>query len=308
MTTSLASPAPTTTTARPRVRDVVAVARPVFWPVSLVPFYLGVVLATEDLVPPVDTWWRLLVAAVVIGPLMWLAVLAVNDSHDLAGDSVNPRRTDSPLVAGRLTLEQVRWLARGAVVATLAGSLLVGWLFALGMAVSLVASWAYSAPPLRLKTRAGYDVGLNAIAVGAGGPLGGWVAIHDGLEGFPTALAVLATIVAAALYIPTVLADEQADREAGYRTIAVRMGQRATYEIGFALWSAAALLSVLLAATNTVIPRTMLWLEIVMVPLLVIGYRRVIVPGRRNLKGVMVLAAMFLVPCLTFVLLYTGVV
>jgi hypothetical protein len=36
------------------IRDVCAIARPWFWPVSLLPYYVGLVLATHELVPATD--------------------------------------------------------------------------------------------------------------------------------------------------------------------------------------------------------------------------------------------------------------
>ena len=53
-----------------RVRDVLAVGRPAFWPVSLLPYYVGILLATHRLIPPMELWPQLLAGAVVIGPLL----------------------------------------------------------------------------------------------------------------------------------------------------------------------------------------------------------------------------------------------
>jgi chlorophyll synthase len=71
-------------------------------------------------------------------------------------------------------------------------------------------------------------------------------------------------------------------------------------------WIAAAGLSVVLAAVDHVIPRAMLPLEIVMVPVLVAAYRRLI-GWRQSFRGVIVLASLFLCPCGAFALTYTGV-
>jgi chlorophyll synthase len=50
----------------------------------------------------------------------------------------------------------------------------------------------------------------------------------------------------------------------------------------------------------------MLPLELVMVPVLVAAYRKLIGPGQ-SFKGIIVLASLFLFPCGTFALTYTGV-
>jgi 4-hydroxybenzoate polyprenyltransferase len=287
------------------VSAVLAVGRPAFWPVSLVPYYVGILLATHRLVPPVDLWPRLALGAVVIGPLVWLAVLAINDAYDLPGDLLNPRKSSSPLLDGRISVATARRIAALAGAAALAVALSVGTTFALGILLALVLGWLYSVPPVRLKTRAGFDVALNALALGAFGPLAGWAAVGS-LAGFPWVMALQGTLAAVALYIPTTLADLEWDRAAGYRTFAVRLGRRAAYRVGFAAWIASAGLSVGLAAADYVIPRSMLVLEVVMVPVLVVAYRRLIGP-QSSFQEVIVLAALFLCPCAAFALTYTGV-
>lgn len=209
------------------------------------------------------------------------------------------------------------------------------------LAVAL--GWAYSVPPLRLKVRAGLDVTVNALALGAFGPLAGWAAASPhgsdrdqltigslddlargrpvsgslddlawsrlgvaAMDGFPWAMALQGSLVAAALYLPTTLADLSSDRAVGYRTIAVRLGPAVTYWLGFAAWVASAGLSVVLAAADHVIPRRMLALEVVMVPVLIAAYHRLIGP-ERPFRGIVVLAALFLCPCAAFALTYAGV-
>ena len=289
-----------------RVRDVVAVGRPAFWVVSIVPYYTGILLATHRLIPPVEEWPRLIVGAVVMGPLVWLAVLAVNDAYDLPSDRLNPRKAKSPLLDGRITLRAAKRLAFAAAVAAVGLSLHVGIVFALGVLLAVLLGYAYSVPPVRLKTRAGFDVAVNALALGAFGPLAGWAAINPDLSDFPWLMGLQGTLAAIGLYLPTTLADLEADRAAGYQTVAVRFGPRTTYLIGYAAWIAAATLSVILAATNTIIPRTMLPLELVMVPVLIAAYRKLIGP-HQSFKGIIILATLFLLPCTTFALTYTGV-
>ncbi len=289
-----------------RVRDVVAVGRPAFWVVSIVPYYTGILLATHRLIPPVEEWPRLIVGAVVMGPLVWLAVLAVNDAYDLPSDRLNPRKAKSPLLDGRITLRAAKRLAFAAAVAAVGLSLHVGIVFALGVLLAVLLGYAYSVPPVRLKTRAGFDVAVNALALGAFGPLAGWAAINPDLSDFPWLMGLQGTLAAIGLYLPTTLADLEADRAAGYQTVAVRFGPRTTYLIGYAAWIAAAALSVILAATNTIIPRTMLPLELVMVPVLIAAYRKLIGP-HQSFKGIITLATLFLLPCATFALTYTGV-
>jgi 4-hydroxybenzoate polyprenyltransferase len=289
-----------------RVRDVLSIGRPAFWVVSIVPYYTGILLATHRLLPPLAEWPRLIVGAIVLGPLVWLAVLAVNDAYDLPSDRLNPRKARSPLLDGRITLKAVKRLAFAASVAAVGLSLQVGVIFAGGVVLAVLLGYAYSVPPVRLKTRAGFDVAVNALALGGFGPLAGWAAINPDLSDFPWLMGLQGTLAAIGLYLPTTIADLDADRAAGFHTVAVRYGARTAYRIGYGAWIAAAALSVVLAATGTVIPRSMLALEVVMVPVLVAAYRRLIGP-RQSFRGIVVLAALFLLPCGAFALTYTGV-
>ncbi len=147
--------------------DLWALARPWFWPVSLLPFYVGFVLATHRLRPVAADLPALLVGAVVVEPLVWLAVLAVNDAHDLPGDLVNPRKAGTPLTSGRLSVRDVHRIALGAAGIALLASLWVSRAFAAGALLALALGWLYSTPPVRLKARPGADVTANAVALAA---------------------------------------------------------------------------------------------------------------------------------------------
>lgn len=288
-----------------RARDVLALARPRFWPVSLLPYYTGFLLATHRLVPTAAQLPRVLVGGLVAGPLVWLAVLAINDAHDLPGDLANPRKVGTPLTSGRLSPEAVRRIAfwSAAVAVVVAGT--VGRYFAAGTAVALLLGWAYSAPPVRLKARPGADVAVNALAVGALGPMSGWAALGSP-AGFPWVMCVQGTLVGVALYVPTTLADYRADLASGFDTIAVRLGVRRAYAVGYAAWIGAAACCLVLAATGTMIPRHMLAYEAVLVPGLIVAYRRLL-RRTQTFARITAVAFLFLLPSGLFALTYTGV-
>jgi chlorophyll synthase len=106
--------------------------------------------------------------------------------------------------------------------------------------------------------------------------------------------------------VPTTLVDHDADVASGYRTVAVRLGRRRTYALGFAAWTAAAVLSVVLAATGTVIPRRMLPFEAVTVPGLIVAYHLLL---RRDpsIPRIAAVSILFLIPSAVFGLTYTQV-
>ncbi|MEU5878347.1 UbiA family prenyltransferase [Spirillospora sp. NPDC047279] len=312
----------TGTTPQPRWRvllDLWLIARPALWLVSLVPFYVGHLLATRRLiagqdvcVPPgracLPEITPVLTGLVVWGPLVWLAVLAINDACDLPGDQRNPRKDGAPLVSGRLSVRAAVVAAHLTAAAALLVALTVRPSFALVTLGFLVLGWLYSVRPLRLKDRPGFDVATNAVAVGGFALLAGWTVVRP-VEGFPWVMAVAGVLVATALYIPTTVTDYKADVASGYTTIAVRLGPRAAYRVGLGAWTAACALAVVLAATGHVFPERTFWVQAASAPVLVALYHRHLGRAREPgevLHGIVVVSWCFLVPYLVFALMYTG--
>ena len=218
------------------VTALVVLSRPVFWPVAWVPVWFGSALAARSWWPPFTSWWEPAVAAVVVGPLTWGSVSALNDLHDLDTDLLNPRKAGTPLVTGRLRPDQVRAALLVLAAVTVLLAIPLGAFFTVGTCGILLLGWAYSAPPFRLKGRPGWDVAANAVTVGALAPWAGWSLVRPPGE-YPPLLAVLGVAVIAALYLPTTAIDHDPDRTAAISTFAVRWGERATYRAGVSLWA-----------------------------------------------------------------------
>jgi chlorophyll synthase len=311
-------------------------SRPAIWLTSVVPFYVGWLVGSHTVWPSLklfadtlqkatsggitrDQFWtaqraeldldgELLLAFLVVGPLFWLAALLLNDAHDVAGDRLNPRKSEAPLVLGIVT---PRWALRtsavASVIAIAVAALVSGWL-ALITVMLLVGNYAYSTPPWRWKTRPGADVLTNALGIGVLAPVGGW-AIDRPIQDFPGWIGLLGFLVATALYIPTTLVDADADREAGYTTVATSLGPRRAYRIGLVAWLLANALAVTLSATSTIFPHRMLTLLLIAAPLMVLEYVLLIgrpLTGLRVFRGLVVLAWTFLLVNIDFVLLYGG--
>lgn len=215
---------------------LVVLSRPVFWPVAWLPVWFGGALAARSWWPPFTSWAEPLVAAVVVGPLTWGSVCAMNDLHDLDTDLTNPRKARAPLVAGRLQPAQVRGALLVLATLTVLLAARLGAFFAVGACGILALGWAYSAPPLRLKGRPGWDVTVNAVTVGGLAPLAGWSLVRPPGD-YPLLVAVLGVAAIAALYLPTTVLDREPDRAAAISTFAVRWGERATYRAGITLWA-----------------------------------------------------------------------
>lgn len=237
--------------------------RPAFWIVTIFPVYLGYVYAAGELFPVQALWvdlWRdalaggvglgdvwatlrtwlgfeaardFVYALLVLGPFIWGGTLLYNDVQDLDADRDKAMRAESPLVKGYLSPTT----ALGVVYVLSAVGMALSWLvsptfFAL-MAAALVLSWAYSAPPLHLKARPGWDVAVNVVGVGVLCFLGGY-SLARPLADFPIYLLLPAVLTLAAVYLPTVIADYHVDRRFGVATTAVAYGPRRAFRAGFA--------------------------------------------------------------------------
>jgi len=311
-------------------------SRPEAWMVSLLPFLVGFVLASRELVPGFGLWadfwsvagdegastalfldtlsawwgvaWRWVLALVVMGPLVWVPTLLWNDVHDLPGDRRNPRKARSPLVQGIVTARWASAVAYGAAAACLVVAAVVGAAFLLLAAADLALAWLYSVPPARLKTRPGADVAVNAVGVGLLSALAGWVLAAPLME-FPWLFAPQGLLVAVAVYVPTTLVDHEADRAMGYLTVATHLGPRRAYRIGWWAWVLCNAGAVALAAADHIIPRTMLPVLVVFAPLLLYEYHAFIgraPDGPARVRGIVLCSLTFLAVNALFALLYTG--
>lgn len=311
-------------------------SRPEIWLVTLLPFYIGHVLASGTIVPGFEVWtrfwsraveqgadasmfaaalqewgvvsWRFLVGVLVLGPLVWWATLLINDVHDIEGDRLNPRRARSPLVRGRVSLRAAHAAAYAFAGLCLVASVSVGWVFTALVLAALVLAWLYSVPPVRLKTRPGFDIGVNAVGIGLLAALAGW-SVAAPLSAFPWLLAPQGLLVAVAAYAPTTIVDLEVDREVGASTTAVRFGRNVAYRIGWWAWVLANLGALLLAYNDLVLPRRFFPLLLVFVPVLLYEYHVLIGKARtqeRLVEGIVVTSLTFAAVNFVFVLMYTG--
>ena len=312
------------------VGDVVValwrIARPPIWMVSLVPLWVGHLLATRTIFPGFDRWTRfwahasqsgahsgdfwdtfrhtltdarpLLLAVVVLGPVAWAAALSINDVHDLAGDSDNPRKQKSPLVDGAVSPAFVQRAAYGFAMVALTGAA-ADQPFPV---VRVAGEWdallrgkgrvALTSLPEEVQDKIQRPRPLAARLHGAGcrRRLAGR---HGVRRHRPQRRA----------------GDRRPDLAAGYDTLATRLGYRGAYRIGYFAWAAACGNAVVLSALDVVIPRQMLFVLVLAAPVLVAAYHLLIGRARgpaQLVRGIVVISWLFLVPNVMFALLYTG--
>ncbi len=215
------------------VYDVLMVTSVQFWIVAAAPFYIGWFLSTRTIWPDAD----LILGLIIVGPLIAGSTLAYNAYTDVRVDIFNPRKAHLAYVTGWISPDLVRGMSQLMVVFGLLLSLLLGWEFFLLILLAVVLSFLYSNPGTKLKSLPGGDVLVNMMGLGIIMPLAGWAASGISISEFPHWYLIPIFFALGSLYIPTLVPDYEADRRAGYRTLAVTLGQRRVLWLGFAFLS-----------------------------------------------------------------------
>ncbi len=131
---------------RPELSAVAELLKPITWFPPMWAFACGAVASGQ---PLGEQWWLLALGLVLTGPLVCASSQAVNDWFDRHVDAINePLR---PIPSGRMPGRWGLGLAIAWTALSLLWALLMGpWGFA-ACALAVLLSWAYSAPPVRLK-------------------------------------------------------------------------------------------------------------------------------------------------------------
>jgi 4-hydroxybenzoate polyprenyltransferase len=188
--------------------------RPLEWPIMTVHFLFGALLVVGLALP----WGTLLLGWFVFVVLMNGGTLAINSAFD---------RDEGDVGYLKAPPEIPKHLAH-ASGAMLVAALLLGCLlppvFAWATAVCVLMSVLYSVPPVRLKSKAGWDIAINMLGYGLLTPLAGW-----GLTGEPLApwfwkVCVGFGFLFGSLYPATQIYQIEEDGTRGDRTLAVALG------------------------------------------------------------------------------------
>ena len=144
---------------RPAVADTLELLKPITWFAPMWAFMCGVVSAGVPLDPMRAP--LLGVGLLLAGPLICATSQAVNDWFDRHVDAIN--EPDRPIPSGRIPGRWGFYIALGWTALSLAAATLLGPV-GFGAAVfGLLAAWAYSAPPTRLKRNGWW--GNSAVAI-----------------------------------------------------------------------------------------------------------------------------------------------
>ena len=231
---------------KPSVGDWIAGARPRTLPAAVVPVAVGTGVAIGTDGADV-TWWRVIVA-LAVSLLLQIGVNYANDYSDGVRGTDDVRVGPMRLVAsGTASASAVKRAALGCLgLAALAGLALAAttswWLLLVGLA-AILAAWGYTGGPKPY----GY-LGLGELFVftffGLVATVGTtYVAIEDVPSvAWPAACGV--GCLACALLVVNNLRDIPTDTASGKRTLAVRIGDRATRWLYVALVAGALVLAV----------------------------------------------------------------
>jgi chlorophyll synthase len=222
----------------PEPRAMLRLIKPITWFPPVWAFLCG---AVSSGIPLGANWPTVILGMVLAGPIVCGMSQAANDWCDRHVDAVN--EPDRPIPSGRIP---GRWGLYIALAMT-ALSLAVGWLLGPwgfgATVVGIIAAWAYSAEPIRLKRSGWWGPGLVGLS-------------YEGLPWFTGAAVLLATaprfeiVAMAALYafgahgIMT-LNDFKAlegDRQHGVRSLPVVLGPEVAAKIACTVMGLAQLL------------------------------------------------------------------
>ena len=219
------------------IRFLLKVSRPRFWIYFLGPFVVGLIAAVsarEELLQ-----WHYGVFALYFTFPANLLVYGVNDIFDYETDKLNPKKTDYEAL---VTPDRRRFLLLAILITNLpfvAALIYVPLVASNAIAIFLLLSIFYSAPPIRAKTKPFLDSAFNILYIMPG--VFAFAMVSDTLP--PWQVIVAGGLWAAAMHAYSAIPDITSDREAGINTIATVLGSYGTLAACSILYLAAAILA-----------------------------------------------------------------
>lgn len=261
---------------------------PLFWGVSILPYYTGWSLSSNKIYPtyiarifllpdsnPAQNMYLemfvFLIGLIAIGPLLGGATILFNDFFDQSKDTISRRKKNLPLIKGLLNPISIYRLSIALFIFAFIFALFVSIWFALFILMCIILSIVYSAPPLRLKERPGLDLLTNAIASGILCTMAGWI-INKPIIEFPLLWGIVSFFGVGAIYIPTTIIDFEPDVKKGVKTIATYLGKQKTFFIAWTFVILANLTIVLMGVFDYIIPQKFLLFTIPIMVAEIISY------------------------------------
>ncbi|QFT99110.1 bacteriochlorophyll/chlorophyll a synthase [Roseovarius sp. THAF8] len=204
----------------PEARAVLTLIKPITWFPPVWAYLCGVVSSG---VPVLSAPWLVLIGMVLAGPVVCGMSQAANDWCDRHVDAINePYR---PIPSGRIPGRWGLWIALVMSAAALAlGATLGPWGFA-ATVFGVLAAWAYSAEPVRLKKSGWWGPGLVGLCYEGLPWFTGAAVLSSGAPAWQIVL--LALLYAVGAHGIMTLNDFKAlegDRQTGVKSLPVTLG------------------------------------------------------------------------------------
>ncbi|WP_208350907.1 chlorophyll synthase ChlG [Pseudaestuariivita rosea] len=204
----------------PQPRAMVTLIKPITWFPPMWAYLCGVVSSG---VSPLENWPLVLLGIILAGPIVCGMSQAANDWCDRHVDAINePYR---PIPSGRVPGRWGLWIA----LAMSALSLAVGWFLGPwgfgATVVAVLAAWAYSVEPFRLKKSGWWGPGLVGLCYEGLPWFTGAAVLSAGAPAWP--VIIVAGLYAAGAHGIMTLNDFKAlegDRQTGVASLPVVMG------------------------------------------------------------------------------------
>src|SRR6056297_2992907 len=204
----------------PKPRAMLTLIKPITWFPPIWAYLCGVVSSG---VPLTSAPWLVLIGMILAGPIVCGMSQAANDWCDRHVDAINePNR---PIPSGRIPGRWGLWIA----LAMSGLSLLVGWqlgLWGLGATVvGVLAAWAYSAEPVRMKRSGWWGPGLVGLSYESLPWFTGAAVLSAGAPGWEVVvIALLYGIGAHGIMTLNDFKALEGDRQMGVNSLPVTLG------------------------------------------------------------------------------------
>ncbi len=203
----------------PQPRAMLELIKPITWFPPMWAYLCGI----ASVAVPVSSWPLVLLGVVLAGPVVCGMSQAANDWCDRHVDAVNePHR---PIPSGRIPGRWGLWIALAMSVLSLAlGWFLGPWGF-VATVVGVLAAWAYSAEPVRLKRSGWWGPGLVGLCYEGLPWFTGAAVLSQGLPSFPViTMALLYAFGAHGIMTLNDFKALEGDRQHGVRSLPVTLG------------------------------------------------------------------------------------
>lgn len=194
--------------------------KPITWFPPMWAYLCGVVSSG---VSPSGQWMLVIIGVILAGPIVCGMSQAANDWCDRHVDAIN--EPDRPIPSGRIPGRWGLWIALAMSVLSLGVGWLLGpWGFA-ATVVGVLAAWAYSAEPVRLKRSGWWGPGLVGLSYESLPWFTGAAVLSAGAPGWPVIIvALLYGIGAHGIMTLNDFKALEGDRQMGVNSLPVTLG------------------------------------------------------------------------------------